>query len=188
MQFNGIQAPFYYASSGQANVQVPWELAGQSQASVIAAVGGASSAARQLNLATAAPGIFTMNAQNLGAIVNNSTNVVTGPSNPATAGSTYIVIYCTGLGPVSNQPATGSPAPATAGSPLSYTALSPTVTIGGVAVSGAGILYSGLAPGLIGVYQIDLQVPASVAAGNAVPLFVSIGGVTSNTVTLAVQP
>ena len=106
MQFNAVQAPFYYASATQANVQVPWELAAQTQASVAATVGGDTGTARQVSLASAAPGIFTMNAQGQGAIVNQA-GVLVNSSSPATAGSTYVLIYCTGLGPVSNQPATG---------------------------------------------------------------------------------
>ncbi len=180
MQFNGVQAPFYFASSGQANVQVPWELAGQTQASVTAAVGGDTSPARSLNLTSAAPGIFTLNAQNQGAILDASFKVI-GPSNPATAGSSYILVYCTGLGPVTNQPATGSVA---LSSPLSYATLATTVTIGGVQTTP---YFSGLAPGFVGVYQINVLVPAGVAAGSAVPMSVSVNGVSSNTVTVAVQ-
>jgi uncharacterized protein (TIGR03437 family) len=60
----------------------------------------------------------------------------------------------------------------------------PTVTIGDVP---ATILFSGLAPTFVGLYQINVQVPAAVAPGNAVPLIVSIGGATANAVTIAVQ-
>ena len=180
MQFNGVPAPFYFASAGQANVQVPWELAGQSQASVVAAAGGSSSAPQTMSLASAAPGIFTMNAQNQGAILDTSYNLV-GSSNPATAGSSYILIYCTGLGPVTNQPATGSVASA---NPLSYATLNTTVTIGGIQVTP---YFAGLAPGFIGMYQINVLVPAGVAASSTVPLFVSVGSAKSNTVTVAVQ-
>ena len=56
--------------------------------------------------------------------------------------------------------------------------------IGGVS---ADVSFSGLAPGLVGVYQINVNVPDGVASGNAVPVTLAIGGVTSNTVTIAVQ-
>ena len=58
------------------------------------------------------------------------------------------------------------------------------MTIGGV---GATVTYSGLAPTLVGLYQVNALVPAGVLPGNAVPVIVSIGGATSNTVTIAVQ-
>ena len=57
--------------------------------------------------------------------------------------------------------------------------------IGGLNVS---VLFAGAAPGLVfGVVQVNAEVPATVAAGNAVPLELTIGGVTSQTVTIAVS-
>jgi uncharacterized protein (TIGR03437 family) len=64
------------------------------------------------------------------------------------------------------------------------TTATPTVTIGGV---GAKVLFSGLVPDDVGLYQINVQVPAGAASGVAEPLIVSIGGVTSNTATIAIQ-
>jgi uncharacterized protein (TIGR03437 family) len=57
------------------------------------------------------------------------------------------------------------------------------VTIGGIA---AKVLFSGLAPGYVGLYQVNVTVPAA-AAGNAVPVVISMGGAMSNTVTIAAQ-
>ena len=102
-------------------------------------------------------------------------------SNPATAGSSVIQIYCTGLGSVSNQPATGSPG---LSDPLSWTVATPNVTIGGAA---ATVLFSGLAPGAVGEYQLDVVVPAGASKGDAVPVAIQIVGFTSNTVTIAIQ-
>jgi uncharacterized protein (TIGR03437 family) len=181
MQFNGVQAPLVFASATQANVQVPWELAGQTQASVTVSVGKATSTTQTVNLASFAPGVFTMNAQGQGAVVDALTGELIAPSNPAKAGSTYISVYCTGLGPVTNRPATGFAASATV---LSQTIMPATVTIGGVPAS---VIFSGLAPTFVGLYQVNVQVPAAVPYGNAVPLVVAIGGATANTVTIAVQ-
>jgi uncharacterized protein (TIGR03437 family) len=52
----------------------------------------------------------------------------------------------------------------------------------------ASVLFSGLAPTFVGLYQINVQVPAAAPFGNAVPLVVSIGGAIAQTVTIAVQP
>ncbi|OFW39398.1 MAG: hypothetical protein A3J28_02560 [Acidobacteria bacterium RIFCSPLOWO2_12_FULL_60_22] len=60
----------------------------------------------------------------------------------------------------------------------------PTVTIGG---QSARVLFSGMAPGFVGLWQINAEVPASVTPGPAVPLVVTAGGVSSNTVTIAVE-
>lgn len=173
-------APLFFASPSQINAQIPWELAGQTQTAVSASQYGQSSVAQTVPLATYSPGIFVMNAQtNQGAILDASYNLV-GPANPTNA-LAYVQIYCTGLGPVTNQPATGAPALA---DPLSWTGATPIVTIGGLTAS---VEFSGLVPGDVGLYQVNAQVPAGVAKGATVPVAISIGGVTSNTVTMAIQ-
>ena len=135
-----------------------------------------------MNLATYAPGIFAVNGGGTGqGAILDAANHLMDTTNPATAGSTVVQIYCTGLGPVSNQPATGAPAP---GSPLAKTTTQPTVTIGGVQ---ATVQFSGLAPDAVGLYQVNALVPQEAAKGDAVPVTVSIGGVQSNTVTIAVR-
>jgi uncharacterized protein (TIGR03437 family) len=178
----GTAAPLYFASSGQVNMQVPWELAGQSTASLTATLNGSTGAAQSVNVAAFAPAIFTVNSEGTGpgAILDSSYHLVSA-SNPAIAGTTYILIYCTGLGAVSaNQPATG----AAASTETAPTATLPTVTIGGVTENA---YFSGLAPGFVGLYQVNVLVSAVVAPGSAVPVSITIGGATSNTVTIAVQ-
>ncbi|MGH9785338.1 MAG: hypothetical protein ACRD88_14245, partial [Terriglobia bacterium] len=100
--------------------------------------------------------------------------------NPALRNA-EISIFGTGLGAVSPRVASGAAAPS---SPLSQTTQTPTVLIGGVS---APVSFSGLAPGFVGLYQINVEVPANAPTGNAIPVVLSIGGVTSNTVTIAVQ-
>jgi uncharacterized protein (TIGR03437 family) len=183
MQFgNQAQAPLFYASMQQVNLQIPWELASQMQTTLAATINGQSIAGQTFSLALFSPGIFSMNSQGTGqgAILDSSYRLVDS-SNPATPGTTVILIYCTGLGQVTNQPPTGSPA---AGNPLSETVTKPMVTIGGVP---ANVTFSGLAPGFVGLYQVNAQVPASAPAGPSVPVVVSMGGVDSNPVTIAVQ-
>ena len=60
----------------------------------------------------------------------------------------------------------------------------PIVTIGGLQ---ANVTFSGLAPGYVGLYQVNAQVPAGVAVGTAVPVTISMGGQVSNTVTIPVS-
>jgi uncharacterized protein (TIGR03437 family) len=183
LQINGgVSAPLYFVSSGQANFQVPWELSGQAQTILAATLNGEGGAAEAVSLAQFAPGIFAVNGEGFGqgAILDTSYSLVDS-TNPATAGSTYISIYCTGLGGVTNQPATGSPA---LSDPLSWTTTIPTVTVGGAPAS---VSFYGLAPGYAGLYQVNAQVPAGAAKGSAVPVTISIGGAGSNAVTVAVQ-
>jgi uncharacterized protein (TIGR03437 family) len=180
VEFGGATlAPLFYASLEQVNIQVPWELAGQTQTTIVSSFSGQTSIAQTVNVAAYAPGLFDVGAGQ-GAILNSNFQVVNA-SAPAAVGD-YVQIYCTGLGPVTNQPATGSPAPSIA--PFSETMVTPTVTIGGVP---ATVVYSGLAPGSVGEYQINAQVPAGSITGDLVQVAVTIGGVTSNIVTMAVQ-
>jgi beta-glucosidase len=184
IKFGESAAPIYYASGPQVIVQVPWELTGSTEAAVSAAIGGQTSTAQTVAIAPFSPGIFSMNGQGTGqgAIVDAFTYQLVDATYAASAGVSYVQIYCTGLGAVTNQPATGAPAVA---APLSATITKPVVTIGGVA---ADVVFSGLAPGEVGLYVVNVQVPATAPAGDAVPLALSIGGATSNTVTMAVRP
>jgi len=177
----GIEAPLFYASNGQVNLQLPWGLTGP--VTLTATINGQVSALQTVNLAQVAPGIFTVNSQGTGAgaILDSNYNLI-GATNPAGAGATDILIYCTGLGPVSNTPANGAAASATQ---LSTVATMPTVTIGGV---NAPVLWAGLAPGTVGEYQVNAMVPANAPIGDAVQLIVYENGVPSNTVTINVQP
>jgi len=184
-EFSGVQgaAPLYFASGTQANIQVPWEVSGQSAVTLAATLNGTTGASQAVNVAAFAPAIFTTNSQGTGpgAIQDSSYNLISA-SNPAIAGTTTILIYCTGLGAVSaNQPATGSPASLIE---LAPTANQATVTIGGVTENAS---FSGLAPGFVGLYQVNALVPSGVSAGSAVPVTISIGDATSNMVTIAVQ-
>src|SRR5580658_7002158 len=124
LQFGGgIPAPLFYASSGQVNLQVPWETGGQSQTSLTATLSGQTGSPQTVGLSPFAPGIFSTNQQGTGqgAILNTSYQLADA-SHPATPGSTYLQIYCTGLGAVSNQPADGAAAPS---DPLAQTSVTP---------------------------------------------------------------
>jgi uncharacterized protein (TIGR03437 family) len=169
-------------SPAQLNIEIPYEVTANSSIA-LRVINNGESAFYSIDVSAAAPAIFATNSQGTGqgAILNTSYQLVDG-SNPATPGSTYLQIYCMGLGAVSNQPADGAAAPA---SPLARTSATSSVTIGGVQTTP---IFSGLAPGYAGLYQVNVQVPASVAAGSAVPVSLTIAGVTSNTVTIAVGP
>ena len=125
---SGLSAPLTFVSGGQVNFQVPWELAGQSQALISTMVYGQISGTQTMALTPFAPGIFSTNGQGTGqgAILDTSYRLVDS-SNPATAGSTVLQIYCTGLGAVTNQPPSGSPPP---NNQLSETTTTPWLNLG----------------------------------------------------------
>jgi len=102
-------------------------------------------------------------------------------SRPAHIGE-YISIYATGLGEVTNRPGLGSPSPST---PLAHSLVNPTVTIGNVPVT--DIQFSGLAPTLVGVFVVNARIPEGAPVGDAIPITLSIAGLTSNTGTIAVD-
>jgi uncharacterized protein (TIGR03437 family) len=181
VQFGGISAPIVFASPSQLNLQVPWEMQGQSTSPVTVTANSIASAPQTLAIGAAGPGIFSMGAPQggQGAIVNVAGKVVNATS-PAHAGD-YLQIYATGLGAVSNPPQTGAAAVA---SPLSYLIGNLTATIGGVP---APVSFAGLTPGFVGLYQVNAQVPQGVAAGNGVPVLLWTGAIPSNTVTISVH-
>jgi uncharacterized protein (TIGR03437 family) len=189
VEVEGFPAPMFYVSPGQINFQVPWEMEDYNRATVTIRNGTLQSAPLQLNIAFAAPALFSYNGTGSGQgailIAGSGLNVLAAPagttatSRPAKAGET-ISIFCTGLGPVSRIQNDGVPKTTT---PLAISQ-TPVLTIGGVA---ADVSFAGLAPGGVGLYQINATVPDGVASGGAVAVVASMSGVVSNTVTVAVQ-
>jgi uncharacterized protein (TIGR03437 family) len=177
-----VPARLVFVSAGQINAQVPWEMQGQSSAQVKVIVNGNTSNVLPVQIAAYAPAFFD-NPIGSGVVAAidplNTANPVITASNPAKRGST-VALYANSLGPVSNQPASGDVASATA---LARTTTVPTVSIGGQA---AQVSYSGLTPGLPGLYQINVTVPGNIAAGSQ-PVSLTIGGVTAKPVSITVQ-
>ncbi|HXE74831.1 MAG TPA: hypothetical protein VNN18_04220 [Candidatus Xenobia bacterium] len=192
MNFNGSQAvPKFFASPLQINIQVPWELAGQNQATLTDTLASVTSNSEAVALTAFAPGLFAINQQGTGQgaiLIANSAafaapagSIPGASSRPAVRGMDFLEIYWTGGGPVNPAIATGAAAPLT---PLSATTTTPTLTIGGVDTP---VLFSGLAPNFVGLYVVTCMVPAGAPIGNAVPVVLNIGGVPSNAVTIAVE-
>ena len=141
---------------------------------------GGTSAVRDVSVMSASPGIFSTNRQGTGAgaILHADTYQLVSNSNPTRPGG-LLAIYCTGLGQLQTPVPFGSIAP----TPPPETLATPQVSIAGIP---ATVQFSGLAPGFVGLYQVNVQVPARVPAG-AQNLQIVINGVPSNTVTVAVQ-
>ena len=172
----------HFVSSGQINVQIPWEFQGKGAAWMTLSAGGIVSSAYRVPLNDFSPGIFEYNDVGVqsAAVLDESYKVV-GQANPAKRGRA-VQIYVNGLGPVDKtlQPASGEPTPA---QPLVWTSESPTVTIGGRA---AQVIFNGLAPGNVGLYQVNAIVPADAGTGLQ-PVVVSIHGVDSKAANMPVQ-
>jgi uncharacterized protein (TIGR03437 family) len=173
---NGRAASVVFASPGQVNFQVPWETQ-VGTASIVVSVNGSASNSVSAAVKAAGPGIFTYGSGQ--AIAANADFTLNSPTNPAAAGST-IVVYLTGSGPITNQPATGVVTPL---SPLSNATSAVSATIGSTP---ANVAFLGLAPSFFGVVQANITIPGGVAPGNY-PLAVTIGGETSNAATISVK-
>jgi len=176
----GISVPgyLYFVSPTQVNAWVPWELAGQSSVQMKVNIDeGTVGNVVTIPLQSTAPGFFLSGA--VAIAQDQNYNLIT-TSNPAVPGQA-IVLYCNGLGPVTNQPASGSPA---SGTSLSQTTATPVVTIGGQT---AQVAFSGLSPGFVGLYQVNVTVPAGLSAGNQA-ITIAIGGQTSPSQTVSSPP
>jgi len=180
VRVNDTPAPLYFVSPGQINAQMPFEISG-STATLTVNNGAGPSPAITVSLVPSSPGIFTLRGDGTGAAAALHTNfsLVT-DSSPAQGGE-VVLIYCTGLGPVSPAVPSGRPAP---NSPLSTTSVTPQVTIGGQT---AEVLFSGLAPGFVGLYQINARVPTGLPAGPQPLIIRGLGTMSQTTATLAIQ-
>jgi uncharacterized protein (TIGR03437 family) len=148
---NGFPAPLLYASPGQINLQIPWEVAGEGTP-VTVVFNGVVGNTVSLDVGQSQPVLY--------GITNADGTSVTG----ARAGD-VLIIRATGLGPVNGNPVTGRASPA---DPLLRTRELPTVRVGGVS---AEVLFSGL----VGVYQLNARLSAGVPAGSQTPVVVGVG-------------
>ena len=204
---NGTAVPIYalVPAAGQINVQLPSELPSTGTAAVSIETGSGTSSSFTIALGPADVGIFripsaaypnngaiqiagsvwdampTALAASLGLPACTGLAKTTLCGEPAKPGDN-IVVYWTGGGPTTPNLPTGQAAPAD-GKPLYMTTQIPTVTIGGLPTT---VSFSGITPGTAGEYQVNVAIPATVAAGDQVPLVMSIGG-SSDTVTIAIQ-
>jgi uncharacterized protein (TIGR03437 family) len=147
-------------------------------ATLVTVVAGQKSAAVTFNVTATGPGVL-MQPQSNHAVAQNYSDWSVNSSQNAAAPGQYVVVYLTGQGLVDNPVATGVAPPA---SPPSVPLADAQAKIGG---SAAQIQFLGLAPGLVGVSQMNLLIPV-VGAGEQL-LEVSIGGVAANTSTLSIQ-
>ena len=178
----GRLAPIQYASSGQINFLIPFDLAPNSTQQLIVIQGSAYSTPESITIAPAQPAVFTLGA-GVGAITvvkANGDQFSADASHPASAGDT-LVIYCAGLGAVTPPVATGSAAP---GSPPAKASSTVTVTIGG---QPAPVAFAGLTPTYAGLYQVNVTVPSGITAGPNVPVIITAAGLSSPPVTVAIQ-
>ncbi len=189
---NDRPAPLYYSSYGQVNLQIPFD-ATIGDATVRLERNGESSNVISVQIAARAPRILRLGIGDYGTIVNNSDYSFPIPvtagisSHPAKAGD-YLVVYALGLGETSPPVASGAGAPSV--EPLARVPIPPKVIFtGGTAGVPASVdpLFVGLTPAFVGLFQINVQIPANPPTGTAVSMYLDDGTYRSNTVRLAIQ-
>jgi uncharacterized protein (TIGR03437 family) len=164
---NGVVAPLYYSSPGQLNLQIPYETPAGTDATLTVNNYG-QTASQQIPIASAAPGIFA------------DATLTLVPYGSASRGQT-IPLFITGGGGVSPAVSTGgTPSAQTATAALPRLTQNVGVTVGGMS---APIQFSGVAPGLVGVVQINFQIPSGAPLGGQ-QVVVTVGNVASPPVTL----
>lgn len=157
---NGVPVPVIFVSPNQINGQIPFQMEGNVQL-VLRTPGGVSDNFN-LTILPTAPGIFRNGvagaATDLPAVFRHTNGLLVTPTNPVRRGDT-ISIYLTGLGRTSPAVESGVPAPS---DPLASVIIPPVVSIGGVEIP---VLFAGLVPGSVGVYQINARVTHLVPTG-----------------------
>jgi uncharacterized protein (TIGR03437 family) len=193
---NGIPAPIFGIANvngqEQINFQVPWEVQGtpiprvplspiiittQAAVSIVVVNNGAVSPALRASFYSIQPAIITGDGSHSVAVRSDYSLVTS--QNPARPGD-VITLYGVGFGPVTPLVATGAPAGA---SPPSVLNPSPTVSI---SARNTTVLFAGLSPGSVGLYQFNIVVPDGLGIGD-LPALINLGGQISNVFSIPVQ-
>jgi uncharacterized protein (TIGR03437 family) len=182
VQVNGAPAPLLAVSPTQINFQVPSATtSGNAQISIL--VPGQDVANGIVPVVGSSPGIFLTDFLSLdrpGAVLTQDNQLT--DSTVRANRNEVIQIFATGAGPLTETPADGALAPV---SPWEQTILTPTVFIGN---EQATVEFSGLAPGYVGVWQINALVPdVATVTGQISVVVVAPEGYASNAVTIWVE-
>ena len=172
---NGLPIPILFVSPNQINAQMPFSIDGN--VTVTLRTPGGVSDNYNTTVLPNAPSVFSATLPGLDSpvatIVRNSNGQMVTGSNPVHPGD-VLIIYATGLGQTAPAGQTGLPSPS---SPLSSALTVPVVTLGSANLS---VLYAGLAPGEIGVNQINVKVPNNVPLGLSIPLRIAQGSISTS--------
>ena len=167
VDMDGTAMRLLFATPFQINAEIPLTMApGVHILRVQSAYGSLQQA---VTVSAVAPGIFLIGNPPIGAITNQNFNLV-GPTNPLPRGQA-LVIFATGLGAVTQS------------GQLSRTNAPVTVLLNGTELPAS---FAGLAPGFIGLYQVNVTVPAGTPPGLGIPLTLKVGGQQSNSVLVCV--
>ena len=175
-------ARIHFVSAGQINVQVPWELQGLTRVNLKVSNGDFSSTLYDLKLNDYSPAMFeygeASSGRSLAAALDGAFKLI-GSANPVPRGG-VAQVYANALGPVDNTPASGEPTPSER---LAQCRVQPTVIIGG---KNAKVLFCGLAPLNVGLYQLNVEIPADTPTG-VQPIVITTNAVSSKSSLLPIK-
>ena len=188
---NGAPAPLLFISDSRVTFQCPLLAPGSPLEVSLRTESGISTSGVRSLMQAAAPGLFTWGTGGQGVVMNAATNEIAMPktkgiaSRPAVPGE-FITIFANGLGEVIDGVAAGTQAPEDR---LVLLKNKIKVVLGGTEIDPA---FAGLAPGTVGLFQVNAQLPADVSVGQGVPLHLKViladgTVVSSNGVTLAIN-
>jgi len=163
VDINGVPAPVfsvaYNGSEDQISVQVPYDTATGPGAALVEVFDyGDSVGTARTDSYTEDPGIFTYSGNYAVALLYPDYSLI-GPNNTALRGD-YIILYTTGMGPLSLDLTDGYGAPS---NPLAHTQDPFEVRVAG---QQCDVFFSGLAPGFAGLYQLNIRLPSDLPRGN----------------------
>ncbi len=169
VKVSGASAPILavadFGRYQQVNFQVPREGLSGPPVVEVSQAGQAAIAATEF---VAFPADFFRDGSGFGILQHAADYSLITPSHPALGGE-FVIAYATGLGAVYPPVPTGYPAPSVPLSTLSYLDREErAVLLNGQATE---VLYAGLTPGLVGVYQINFRIPETVSSGDATLAF-----------------
>jgi uncharacterized protein (TIGR03437 family) len=192
---NGTPAPLYFASPGQVNFQLPYEAPTGQTTTVQVVSNGTPGNLRPISVTPVVPRVLVWPSSVIPGgygIIVNTDGSLTLPS-PVAGFTTHgakpgdtLTIYCEAFGQTTPPAVTGA---AATSMPLEEIP-NVTVTFGGLFEGNqttATAIFAGLTPTAVGLYQVDVTIPANVPTGSAVSVIVNVGGVAANPVNIDIQ-
>lgn len=169
VELNGKPLPIFFSNGFQLNTVIPVDAPPGTSTLLVRSPYG--SATLPIEIADSSLGLFVLDARNAAAILNQD-STLNSATNPAIRGQA-IVIFATGLGPVTRL----------------SSGLSAATTPVSVVLNGRELtpFFAGLTPGFIGLFQLNVTIPASLAPGLDQSIQLRSAGQDSNSGILSIR-
>ena len=187
------RAPLASLSAEQAAIQIPSQAPlGAARLAIRTSDTGELIAGTSVNIASVSPGLFPASSRDRKIL--NQDDTPNSATSPGTKGS-IIKLFGTGQGPLS--PALGDGEAAPADSSVSTVAIptadgnacltrQPSVCVA-IGNTFGEVQFSGMASGLVGIWELRVRVPMTAPTGDAVPVRAVINGAPTNIIAVALR-